>query len=489
MWRKIRSTVFGLSKIQIKTGMYFNPDSKQIVITQNFLNSLANNVDAAIFAFGHEGYHSLDLNNINQLTSDVRCNHGVGSGKGRPIYAMASFAGSERHRLKVSAATSVQMDGDPGRSAELNSNCRASWRLRLFLWRATKVIALIAMAVPALVAPSLARANWYRGNTHTHTMNSDGDASPDAVVRWYREHDYQFLFITDHEYATDVGSLNALFGARERFLVLPGQEITQWGSDPARSAAHINSLFTTEVIWPVGERTCMGGGCGATPDTSVPLAATFKANIGAVLAAKGIAQINHPNYRWSVRPEDLYDVPSGCLLEIWNGQGRINNLGGTDDHGDARPSAEGLWDILLSRGKVIWGVGSDDSHNYGATADPHGAAPGQAWIVVRAPELTSASLESAIRRGDFYASTGVTLRDVTTNGRELAVVIAEQKPGAIRYITRFMGRNGRTLAEVPGTKPIYRFKGTESYVRAAVIDSNGLRAWTQPVFLDGRKVQ
>src|SRR5262245_32237437 len=83
----------------------------------------------------------------------------------------------------------------------------------------------VSMAVQAQNPPPT-KLNWYRGNTHTHTLNSDGDATPDAVVRWFREHDYQFLFITDHEYITDVGPLNALFGAAERFLVLPGQEIT-----------------------------------------------------------------------------------------------------------------------------------------------------------------------------------------------------------------------------------------------------------------------
>src|SRR5262249_36067028 len=162
-------------------------------------------------------------------------------------------------------------------------------------------------------------------------------------------------------------------------LVLPGQEITQWGADPARSAAHVNNLFATQVIFPVGERSCMGSGCGATAAASVPLADTFKANIAAVRAQGGIPQINHPNYRWSVRPEDLYDVPNGCLIEVWNGQGRINNLGGTDDKGNTRPAAEGYWDILLSRGKIIWGVGSDDSHDFGPNAEPHGAQPGQAW--------------------------------------------------------------------------------------------------------------
>jgi hypothetical protein len=283
----------------------------------------------------------------------------------------------------------------------------------------------------------VAQANWCRGNTHTHTINSDGDASPDTVAHWYREHDYQFLFITDHEYITDPAPLNALFGASERFLVLPGQEVTQWGADPARSAAHINSLFTTSVIWPMGERKCVGSSCGATVAAAVPLADTFKINIAAVLAAGGIPQINHPNYRWSVKPEDLYNIPNGCLLEVWNGQGLINNLGGADNHGNVRPSAEGYWEVLLSRGKVIWAVGSDDSHEFGPSDEPHRAAPGQAWIMVQAPELKAAAIENAIRKGGFYASTGVTLEAVTMTANELSVSISEPQSRRPRTRWRF----------------------------------------------------
>jgi hypothetical protein len=328
--------------------------------------------------------------------------------------------------------------------------------------------------------------HWYRGNTHTHTINSDGDASPDTVARWYKEHDYQFLFITDHEYITDPAPLNALFGATERFLVLPGQEITQWGADPSRSSAHVNSLFATKVIWPMGNRKCTGGGCGATVAATVPLGETFRTNVAAVLSQRGIPQINHPNYRWSVKPDDLYDVSNAYLLEIWNGQGQINNLGGADDDDDVRPSAEGYWDILLSRGKIIWGVGSDDAHEYGLTADPHGAIPGQAWIMAHAEELTSKAIETALRQGDFYASTGVTIDDITANPKELTFRIVEGKAGASRYSTRFIGQGGKLLATVTGTHPAYQIKGNERYVRASVIDSNGNRAWSQPVFLDGR---
>jgi hypothetical protein len=331
--------------------------------------------------------------------------------------------------------------------------------------------------------------HWYKGNTHAHTINSDGDASPDVVARWYKEHDYQFLFITDHEYVTDAAALNAIFGATERFLLLPGQEVTQWGDDPKRSAAHINALFAKTVVWPVGERRCLGSGCGAVAPASTLLSQTFDANIAAVKAEGALAQVNHPNYHWSVRPEDLLNIPDGTLLEVWNGQGGINNLGGDDGAGDVRPSAEGYWDYLLTKGKIIWGVGSDDSHSFTVPEvyNVKGAAPGQAWIMVHAPELTPAAIRKAMEHGDFYASTGVTLDTVDASAGALSLAIHENRPGAGRYITRFVGKDGKLLAEVAGIKPSYKFIGSESYVRAAVMDSNGRRAWTQPVFLDARK--
>jgi hypothetical protein len=39
---------------------------------------------------------------------------------------------------------------------------------------------------------------WFKGNTHSHTRISDGNASPEYVVNWYHEHGYNFLVLTDH---------------------------------------------------------------------------------------------------------------------------------------------------------------------------------------------------------------------------------------------------------------------------------------------------
>jgi predicted metal-dependent phosphoesterase TrpH len=51
------------------------------------------------------------------------------------------------------------------------------------------------------------------------------------VVRWYHDHGYQFVVVTDHEQITDVAPLNAQLRVAGRFLVLPGEEITQRVAD------------------------------------------------------------------------------------------------------------------------------------------------------------------------------------------------------------------------------------------------------------------
>lgn len=344
---------------------------------------------------------------------------------------------------------------------------------------------LLAISVICTVShaqsASTPKLHWYRGNTHTHTVHADGDTSPETVARWYKEHGYAFVFITDHEYLTDVAPLNALLGATERFLVLPGQEVTQSIGTGQPRPAHVNALFSRQVTWPVGVRECLGKNVGACAPDSMSVAESFRINIAAIRAQGAIPQINHPNLFWAVRPEDLRDVPDGTLIEVWNGFGDINNLGGDDGKGDARPSAEGYWDGLLSQGKVLWGVAADDSHTE--------AQCGHAWIVVRAAELTPAAIRGAIEHGDFYASNGIELDDVNPNSDLLSVKIRDVKTSygdTARYRTRFIGQGGTVLAEVAGTNPTYRFNGEETYVRASIIDSNGKRAWTQPVFRDYR---
>lgn len=157
--------------------------------------------------------------------------------------------------------------------------------------------ALAALALDAASAWCQPTARWYRGNTHTHTLNSDGNATPDDVARWYRMKGYEFVVITDHEFLTDVVPLNGTIGAPGKFLVIRGQEVTQRLADPTvqpsgRRQAHINAIGINRVVMPVGSSD------GATVARDATMADLYARNIAGIRAAGGIAQVNHPNWLW-----------------------------------------------------------------------------------------------------------------------------------------------------------------------------------------------
>lgn len=322
--------------------------------------------------------------------------------------------------------------------------------LRLFI-----PLALVILLTYSSFSQSL---NWYKGNTHTHTLNSDGDSTSADVVKWYRENRYNFLFLTDHEYVNDVDALNGVYGKPGSFIVLSGQEVTDSFD---KKPYHINALGISKVVMP-----------GKLPGA----VETLQKNIDEVIMAGGVAQVNHPNFGWALTSDHLIKLQNYSLLEIHNGHPLVNNKGG-----GGRPSAEEMWDSVLASGKLIFGVADDDSHYFKRIGDPTAPTPGQGWIFVRAKELTPSAILDAIRKGDFYASTGVELSDYQASNKQIAVTVKEQSSS--KYRIQFIGRAGRVLSESVSSPATYTVKGDEGYIRARVFESNGKMAWTQPVML------
>ena len=303
----------------------------------------------------------------------------------------------------------------------------------------------IIVAVLAAFVCLSSNADWMRGNLHTHTLESDGDSTPEEVARWYRDHGYDFLAITDHDKVTRIA-------APEGLVLVLGEEVTD---RLPKKPLHVNAIGLTEVVKPQG---------GANP------VEVLQRNIDAVRKAGGLALVNHPNFGWSFGADELLQLRDFTLLEIASGHPYVNSLG--------PPSHEAMWDRLLTAGRRVWGVAVDDSHHWKRPWDTDVALPGKAWVVVRAAKRDTASVVDALRRGDFYASTGVELEEVA-RGR----VKVKEKNGA-RYRIQFIGSGGRVLQESAGVLGEYKVRGNEGYVRAKVIDSNGRMAWTQPEFID-----
>jgi hypothetical protein len=137
--------------------------------------------------------------------------------------------------------------------------------------------------------------------------------------------------------------------------------------------------------------------------------------------------------------------------------------------------------------------------------------------MVRAAELKTDALIKAMRVGDFYASSGVTLDDVTFANDTLSIRI-KAEPG-VAYTTRIVGTLedydqatrevpspkddprpvrtsysadvGKTLATLEGPVVNYALTGKELYARATITSTKPHpnpsyagqmeMAWTQPV--------
>jgi hypothetical protein len=321
------------------------------------------------------------------------------------------------------------------------------------------LVLIIAALFSSLVCDAQTTTfKWYKGNTHTHTLNSDGDSTPESVVKWYKDNGYHFLFITDHEFITPVAPLNEQFGKEGEFVVFPGQEVTD--RVPGKPL-HVNGLGLASV--------CM-------PQRGTTIVENLQKNIDCIRSGRGVPHINHPNFGWGLTADDISKTKNVMLLDIYNGHPLVNNLGG-----GGSPSTEAIWDDVLSSGRLIYGVAVDDSHYFKRLGDRSAPTPGQAWVMVRAEELTMAAILTAMERGDLYATTGVELVDVARTDRKISVNIREEK--ASKYTVHFIGRGGRILLTTFANPAVYSIRGNEGYVRAKVIESNGKTAWTQPVMI------
>jgi hypothetical protein len=204
------------------------------------------------------------------------------------------------------------------------------------------------------------------------------------------------------------------------------------------------------------------------------------------------------------------------VFEVFNGHPSVNNLGDENRAGTDR-----IWDVVLAnrlasgKGELLYALATDDAHNYHGG----GAGPGRGWVMVQSDELAPEPILDAIDKGDFYASTGVTLKNIQFNGKNLKIEIEPQE--GVEFTTEFIGtlKNvdtngtptldsegneienttktyseeiGKVLATSQSLTPSYKFTGDELYVRVRItssadhIDPNTgnilgkQKAWVQP---------
>jgi hypothetical protein len=298
-----------------------------------------------------------------------------------------------------------------------------------------------------------------------HTNHSgDSETSPEDVARWYRDRDFDFIVFTDHNVVT------SLANPPPNLLVIPGVELTQNletctpPSPPAQPSdpcpLHVNALFVTPPDPPQ---------LGLRP-ISDQRRELYAVAIDATKQLGGIAQLNHPNFHWGADAALLTDLVRDDGLRLFEVANQSSDVA---NEGDAtHPSTEQLWDTVLASGLHLYGTATDDAHQYDGRGPDLGD---RGWIMVRASHDPSA-IRAAIEGGEFYATTGVMVRSMDRTGD--ALVIELETPADVTCI-----ENGRAAAPSRARHTTCAIPRS-GYARATIRDSNGRRAWIQPVWSD-----
>ncbi len=366
---------------------------------------------------------------------------------------------------------------------------------------------------------------WYRGNLHTHSYWSDGDTYPEMVMDWYKSHGYEFVALSDHnilaegekwktikdeeiyqqafknylqKYGKDwvvykneddkisvklktLAEYAPLFEEPGKFLIVKSEEITD---KVGKKDVHLNAHNLQTLIEPQGGET---------------IVEALQRNIDAVIQQRKetgipmLVHINHPNFRYSVTADDMIQLHGERFFEVFNGHPWVRNAGDS-----LHMSTEEMWDLVniayANRNQpLMFGVATDDAHEYHEFGKMMSNA-GRGWVQVRASSLDAESLIAAMEKGDFYASTGVALNDVSFENNTITIDV--QTEPDVNYNIAFIGCKvgddaTQVLETIKGSHAEFLVTEDLQFVRAKVI-SDKLHdnpppgpdyqvAWTQPV--------
>ena len=311
-------------------------------------------------------------------------------------------------------------------------------------WKGPEMTRHLAFAAPG---------RFWRGNLHTHSTRSDGVLSPEEVCRRYRAEGYDFLALTDHfigSYGYPI--VDTLPYRTNSFTTILGAELHS-GAMANGELWHILAVGLPPDFAP-----------SDSPDFHPKPGQETAAEIAArAVAAGAFVAVAHP--QWSgLTLADARAITAAHAVEIYN-------------HGCAtgcdRPDGFAIADLLLTEGRKLSLIATDDAHFY--EPDHFGG-----WVMVKAEENTPDALLAALKAGAFYSSQGPELRDVYLDGDHVVI----ESSAVVSAVAIGKGTGAKAVHGHSMTRsevPLQRLNDSP-WVRVAVIDAAGKRAWSNPIW-------
>ena len=325
--------------------------------------------------------------------------------------------------------------------------------------------------------------NFYKANLHVHTNVSDGQMTPEDIKRIYMEKGYSIVAYTDHEVMAPHPELTD-----NEFLALTATEISvndRYDCDFAFAKTyHLNIYspyenkssfrsFDKSQIWlekSLQYVTVEQSGCNyrRTYGTECVNEMIRMANEEGCLVS-----YNHPV--WSQQNYSDYIGLKGLWgVELYNTacarNGYVDSPKPLDD--------------LLRVGERPFPLASDDAH---LLNDCFGG-----FLMVRAGDLSYDSIFGALKRGDFYASSGPEFHEISIEDGKVKILTS---PASFAYVSTDMRHvYAKNAEEGLTTEFIFdinwymdlsrQMHDRPQYIRITLVDGAGNTAYSRAYFID-----
>jgi transglutaminase-like putative cysteine protease len=338
----------------------------------------------------------------------------------------------------------------------------------------------VTLAEEQPAQPSAGSPQWFRGQLHTHSYWSDGQAFPEQAIEAYKQRGYNFMCLSDHnqfakstntwrevkptkitqasfdsyvktcgrdwvESRTESTTNGTITSVRlktysqvkakvdepGKFLLLPGVELTQ-----SRDGVDVHLNY---INLPLALRSINGAGIVKKVTEPLTISELIASNATEVAHAAlkqqspYLLMLNHPFWRYyNIVPQNLIDCPDIRYFEVTNNGSQFAPHPLAPNY-----TVEQFWDAVNAFRRIqgqplLYGIGSEDTHVYD---DKH---VGDAWMMVRATALTPEKLLAAIHQGDCYASNGVELKDVDFSATDNTLRVAVKHEPGVNYRIHFI---------------------------------------------------
>lgn len=328
----------------------------------------------------------------------------------------------------------------------------------------------------------LVQKNAYKANMHMHTTVSDGRMTPEETKQAYLDAGYSIVAFTDHEVIAPQNHLRD-----EHFLPITSYEVAVNESQPGKAYEHIRTyhinLFSKDPEQTFSSAFSashvMTRSKAFVPHGMEKLECPKEYSVDCInsIIEKArkegfLVSYNHPV--WSLQSYPDY----AGLKGLWGVE--LHNTGCV--HHGYVDTPQPLEDLLRA-GERVFPLATDDAHSL---QDCFGG-----WIWVLADRLEYADVMEALEKGDFYASTGPEIREISLDEGILTVrtssaVTVDVATDRRVYMRRGDGKNEITEASFDLTGWMERNPDAlhAPYFRVTVQDASGAHAWSRAYFLD-----